>query len=586
MILDNRMPRRDFISVSARFLASCAVLSAFPGTDHAEQRKQPPEWPRALRGTTVKGGAAIAFENIIRESKIQFELKNSSEPHQYSIETMLGGVAIFDYNNDGLPDIFFTNGAAIPSLQKTGPEYWNRLYRNNGDGTFTDVTEQAGLAGAGYSMGVAVGDYNNDGYEDLYVAGVNVNQLFRNNGNGTFTDITKQAGVSGVIPGKGKPWAVAAGWFDYNNDGHLDLFVVNYLDYNIQTARECRVGGIPAYCSPSNFQGTENILYRNNGDGTFTDVSKESHIANYTGKGMGLAFADFNHDGHTDIFISNDTWPNFLFRNNGDGTFTDVAIEAGVAYTGSGKTVAGMGADFRDLDNDGWPDIFQTAMFGDTFPLYHNLGGGQFEYATSEAGLTTLTSRLTAWGTGAYDFDNDGLKDLFVAGSAILDNAPEVEHRPYKLPDRVFRNMGHMKFEDVSAAAGLNFTAAHRGVAFGDLNNDGKIDAVVNVINGAPEILINRTGNHNHWITLRLVGVKSNRNGLGTRVEIITAHGAQYNEATTAVGYNSSSSRRVHFGLGPDTAIKKIILHWPSGITQELANIKADQFLTITESAK
>ncbi|MFZ0661583.1 MAG: CRTAC1 family protein [Acidobacteriaceae bacterium] len=570
----------------AILLAACAALLALPGTSPAAQTKQPPKWPQVLHSTNVSGNAAIAFENILRRSKINFELHNSSEPHQYSIETMLGGVAVFDYNNDGLPDIFFTNGAAIPSLKKTGPEYWNRLYRNNGDGTFSDVTRQAGLEGVGYSMGVAVGDYNNDGYEDLYVVGVNKNQLFRNNGNGTFTDVTRQAGVSGVIPGVGKPWAVAAGWFDYNNDGYLDLFVVNYLDYNIKTARECRVRGIPAYCSPNDFQGTEDILYRNNGNGTFTNVSKQSRIAEYVGKGMGLAFGDFNHDGYTDVFISNDTYPNFLFRNNGDGTFINVAMQAGVAYTDSGKTVAGMGADFRDLDNDGKPDIFQTAMFGDTFPLYHNLGGGQFENATSHAGLTTLTSRLTGWGTGAYDFDNDGRKDLFIAGSAILDNAPKVEHRPYNLPDRVYRNLGHLTFEDVSAAAGLEFAAAHRGGAFGDLNNDGKIDAVVNVINGPPEILINRTRNHNHWITLRLIGVKSNRDGIGTRIEVITAHGAQYNEATTAVGYNSSSSRRVHFGLGPDAAIQKVILHWPSGITQMLTNVKADQFLTVTESAK
>lgn len=572
----------------ARLLAALLALVAteLPGVGLAAQNKQPPKWPRVLHGASMGGRTAISFENIIRQSKIDFELRNSSEPRRYSIETMLGGVAIFDYNNDGLPDIFFTNGAAIPSLKKTGPEYWNRLYRNNSDGTFTDVTRRAGLEGIGYSMGVAVADYNNDGYEDLYIAGVNKNQLFRNNGNGTFTDVTRQAGVNGVIPGRGKPWAVAAGWFDYNNDGYLDLFVVNYLDYNIKTARECRVRGISAYCSPNDFQGTEDILYRNNGNGTFTDVSKQTHIADSVGKGMGVAFGDFNRDGFTDIFVSNDTAPNFLFRNNGNGTFTDVAMRAGVAFTGSGKTVAGMGADFRDLDNDGEPDIFQTAMFGDTFPLYHNLGGGEFEDATSQAGLTTLTSRLTAWGTGAYDFDNDGRKDIFIAGSAILDNAPKVEHRPYKLPDRVYRNLGHLTFGDISAAAGLDFAAAHRGTAFGDLNNDGKIDAVVNVINGPPEILINRTRNYNHWITLRLIGVKSNRDGIGTRVEIITAHGAQYNEATTAVGYNSSSSRRVHFGLGPDAIAKKIILRWPSGITQVLKHVKADQFLTITESAK
>jgi enediyne biosynthesis protein E4 len=563
--------------------AGCMYAGAATGPAQLKQDKQRHTSTAAAK---VTGAAAIAFENVIRQSQIKFELKNSVSPQRYSIETMLGGVAVFDYNNDGLLDIFFTNGAAIPSLEKTGPEYWNRLYRNNGDGTFTDVTRSAGLEGIGYAMGVAVGDYDNDGHEDLYVAGVNHNQLFHNNGNGTFTDVTAKAGVSGTIAGYGKPWAVAAGWFDYNNDGLLDLFVVNYLDYNVKTAATCRVRGIASYCSPNDFQGTPDILYRNNGDGTFTDVSRQSHISQYVGKGMGVAFADYDGDGYTDIFVSNDTFPNFLLRNNGNGTFTEVGMQAGVAYTDSGKTVAGMGVDFRDLDNDGKPDIFETAMFGDAFPLYRNLGGGQFEDATSSAGLTTLTSRLTAWGTGAYDFDNDGWKDLFIAGSEILDNSMEVQHRPYELPDRVFRNLGGLKFEDVSKEAGLTFAAAHRGVAFGDLNNDGKVDAVVSVINGPPELLMNRSQNNNHWIIMKLVGVKSNRDGLGTAVEITTAHGNQYNEATTSVGYGSSSDKRVYFGLGSDTVIQRIALRWPSGIRQVLNNVKADQILTITESAK
>jgi hypothetical protein len=528
--------------------------------------------------------SAIQFQNVIRDSKINFTLKNSVSPQRYSIETMLGGVAVFDYNNDGLPDIFFTNGAAIPSLEKSSFAWSNRLFRNNGNGTFTDVTAKAGLAGVGYSMGVAAGDYDNDGYVDLYVAGVNHNQLFHNNGDGTFTDVTTKAGVAGLIPGLGKAWSVAAGWFDYNHDGLLDLLVVNYLNYNIKTATLCHVRGLPSYCSPNDFQGTPNILYRNNGDGAFTDVSRQSHISQYVGKGMGLAFADFDGDGFTDVFISNDTFPNFLLHNSGDGTFTNIAMRAGVAYTDSGKTVAGMGADFRDIDNDGKPDIFQTAMFGDTFPLYHNLGGGQFEDVTGKSGLTPLTSRLTAWGAGAFDFDNDGRKDLFIAGSEILDNSMEIAHRPFALPDKIFRNEGNLIFKD--ANSGLPSAAPHRGVAFGDFNNDGKIDVVVSVINGPPELLMNRTSNHNHWITLDLIGVKSNRDGLGTQIKITTAHGSQYNEATTAVGYNSSSDKRVHFGIGPDAVIKRIELRWPSGIKQVLTNVKADQILTVKESSR
>ncbi len=541
----------------------------------------------ASSGASSKGGA-IVFEDALKKSRIDFMLKNSVSPHRYSIETMTGGVALFDYDNDGLLDIFFTNGAAIPSLQKTDASFSNRLFHNNGDGTFTDVTEKAGLAGIGYSMGVAAGDYDNDGFVDLYVTGFNRNQLFHNNGDGTFTDVTEKAGVAGRVPGIGKAWAVAAGWFDYNNDGLLDLLVVNYLNYDLKTAAACTVGKLPTYCSPSDFQGTPNILYRNNGDGTFTDVSAASHIGQYVGKGMGVAFADYDGDGFTDIFVSNDTYPNFLLHNNGDGTFTDAASDAGVAYNDTGKTVAGMGADFRDLNNDGLPDIIHTAMFGDTFPLYKNEGKGQFSDVTSSSGLAAATASLTAWGVGAFDFDNDGLKDLFTADAAILDNAEDVEHRPYRMPNRIFRNSGGFRFEDVSGAAGADFAlgAAHRGAAFGDLNNDGKVDVVVTVLNGAPKILMNRTQSDHHWIILKLVGVKDNRDGLGTRVKITTAHGSQYNEATTALSYNSSSDKRVYFGLGEDAVIDRIELSWPTGIKQVLHDVKADQVLTIREASQ
>jgi hypothetical protein len=536
---------------------------------------------------TIPPTSAITFENLIKQSGINFTLKSSISPHRYSIETMAGGVAVFDYDNDGLLDIFFTNGAEIPSLEKSNPSFYNRLYHNNGDGTFTDVTTKAGLAGVGYSMGVAAGDYDNDGFVDLYITGVNHNQLFHNSGGGTFTDVTAKAGVTGDVPGVGKAWAVTAGWFDYNNDGLLDLLVVNYLNYDLKTAAICSSHKITTYCSPNDFQGLPNILYRNNGDGTFTDVSVPSHVAQYINKGMGVAFADYDNDGFTDIFVSNDTFPNLLLHNNGDGTFTDEAMNAGVAYNEMGKTVAGMGAEFRDLDNDGKPDIFLTSMFGDSFPLYKNLDGRQFTDVTSVSGLTVPTSRLTAWGTGAYDFDNDGLKDLFTANAAILDNSMEVEHRPFPLPNSLYRNVGNLTFADESATAGPSFTvpAPHRGAAFGDFNNDGKVDIAVTALNSPPELLINRTSNHNHWIILKLVGVRDNRDGLGTKVKITTAHGSQYNTANTAVGYNSSSDKRVHFGIGEDAVIDKIELAWPTGVQQVLTNVKADQVLTIKESA-
>jgi hypothetical protein len=492
---------------------------------------------KAITPPVVTPESRISFEDLIERSGIRFQLKNSISQQRYSIETMLGGVAVFDYNNDGLLDIFFTNGAAIPSLEKTDPSYWNRLYRNNGDGTFTDVTDKAG--------------------------------------------------VSGTIAGYGKPWAVAAGWFDSTNDGRLDLMVVNYLDYNIATAKLCSIGSARTYCAPGNFRGTPNILYRNSGDGTFTDVSASSHIGQYVGKGMGLAFADYDGDGFTDIFVSNDTSPNFLLHNNGDGTFKDVALEQGVAYTSNGSYVAGMGAEFRDLNNDGLPDIFHTAMFGDTFPLYRN-AGTQFDDVTDVSGMTAFSRRMTAWGTGAFDFGNDGQKDLFMAGGAILDNEMEVLHRPALQPDGLLHNNGNFTFTDVSATAGAAFLSPrlHRGAAFGSFNNDGKIDVVVSVINDKPQLLMNRTAGGNHWIILKLVGTKDNRDGLGAKVKITTAEGVQYNHATTTVGYSSSSDKRVHFGLGKAATIERIEISWPTGVRQVLTQVKADQVLTVVESAQ
>jgi enediyne biosynthesis protein E4 len=536
------------------------------------------------RQSLPDGKSSIIFENVIAKSGITYVLWNSISPVRYYYETMIGGAAVFDFNNDGFLDIFFPNGATIPGLEKADPGFYNRLYRNNGDGTFTDVTDAAGVAGRGYCMGVAAGDYDNDGFVDLYVCGVNYNQLLHNNGDGTFADVTAKAGVSGVHPKFGKTWAITAGWFDYNNDGLLDLFVNNYLTYSIARAPHCKIQDLPAYCSPNNFDPLPNYLYRNNGDGTFTDVSEQSGIAAHPGKGMGIAFADYDGDGFTDIFISNDTFPNFLFRNNGDGTFKETAMLLGVAYNENGRTVAGMGADFRDLDNDGKPDIFHTAMFGDTFPLYRNLGD-QFEDVTRAAGITIPSSSLTAWGTGIFDFDNDGYKDMFAACSAILDNSMELQQRPFLLPNALFRNNGNFSFTNVAARAGPSFSvpSAHRGAAFGDFNNDGRVDVVIVVLNGKTELFLNRSQNGNHWLLINLVGTKGNRDGLGARIKLTTGNGVQYNHATTAVGYNSSSDKRVHFGLGNAATVQKLEVTWPGGVKQQLANIKSDQILTIRE---
>jgi enediyne biosynthesis protein E4 len=581
---DSRTATTRIVVISFVFASYLLNILALPGQTVPVA---PPAVPSKLDTRQASSATSlIRFENSIKTSRIKFTLRNNVSTKKYTFETMAGGVALFDYDNDGYLDIFFTNGAVIPSLEKADPAFWNLLFHNNRDGSFTDVTERAGLQGTGYSMGVAAGDYDNDGFVDLYVTGVNSNQLFHNNRDGTFTDVTTRAGVGGNVPKLGKAWSVAAGWFDYNNDGLLDLFVVNYLNYSIRTAKLCVQQGRPAYCSPVDFLGTPNILYRNDGDGTFTDVSEASHISKYVGKGMGLAFADYDNDGFTDVFVSNDTFENYLLHNNGDETFSNVALAAGVAYNAYGGAIAGMGADFRDIDNDGKPDILETAMFGEGFPLYKSLGDGQFRDIASSAGLAALTSRSTGWGAGIFDFDNDGNKDLFTADSDILDNAMELAHRPFALPNRVFRNKGNLTFEDLSSTAGASFQvpAPHRGAAFGDLNNDGQIDAVIAVLNGPPEIWTNRSGEGNHWIILKLVGVKSNRDGLGTKVKIKTASGAQYNMATTAVGYNSSSDKRVHFGLGSASVVDSVEMTWPSGIKQVLRNIKADQVLTVTES--
>ena len=472
------------------FLLCCALsLSAqAPSTTPVQKSK--------AGATAISPASAIQFENVIQASKIKFALKNSVSPKRYTFETMVGGVALFDYNNDGLLDIFFTNGAAIPSLEKSDPSYWNRLFRNNGDGTFTDVTEKAGLRGIGYSMGVAAGDYDNDGFVDLYVTGVNHNQLLHNNGDGTFTDVTTKAGVGGFVPKLGKAWSVAAGWFDYNNDGLLDLFVVNYLNYSDRHRDAVRSAGASRLLSRQWIF----LEHRTSFTATTATVPLRTFPSNPTFPNMSAKAWAWRSPTMTTMdsptSSSRMTPSKIIFSTTKETEPSPMSrSQAGVAYNAFGNAIAGMGADFRDIDNDGKPDIFETAMFGEGFPLYKNLGDGQFQDVTAMAGLAALTSRSTAWGAGVFDFDNDGNKDLFTANSDILDNSMELAHRPFALPNRIFRNKGNLIFEDVSSKAGKSFAvpAAHRGAAFGDLNNDGKIDAVVTVLNGPPEIWMNRS---------------------------------------------------------------------------------------------
>ena len=523
---------------------------------------------------TAPAVAPIRFENVAPRSGIGFVLQNCPTPRKHLIETMAGGLAVFDYDGDGRADIFFTNGADLPSLRKTGKQYWNRLYRNEGGFKFRDVTEEAGLAGEGYSMGAAAGDYDNDGHPDLFVAGVNRNILYRNLGNGKFEDVTVKAGI------KSGEWAVAAGWFDYDNDGRLDLWVVHYAKWSTDYDRFCGDSsrGIRVYCHPKYFEGLASTLYHNKGDGTFEDVSEKAGIAAFAGRGMSVVFADYDQDGYPDVFVTNDNMPNFLFHNRGDGTFEETALLAGVSLREDGKPVASMGADFRDYDNDGRPDIAVTALAHETFPLFRNLGKGSFADATYVSHMAALSEQHSGWGTGLFDLNNDGWKDIFTSNAHVNDRVELFEAAVYKEPDLVFANLGNGTFAGVPGS-GLNLAKAHRGSSYADFDGDGRIDAVVSSLGEAVELWRNVSPDENHWIDIQLTGTRSNRDGIGAHIRI----GNQYNDMTSAVSYASASLAPVHFGLGKASQVDRIEITWPSGKRQVLEKVQADQVLKVRE---
>ena len=540
--------------------------------------------------TRLRTPEPIRFRNEAAPAGLSFTLKNSASPRKYQVETMPGGVAVLDYNNDGWPDVYFVNGGELPSMKKSSPQYWNRLFQNNRDGSFTDVTAKAGVSGEGYGMGVAVSDYDNDGDQDIFVAGVNRNILFQNQGDGTFRDVTTSAGVEGLDPARGKPWSVAAAWVDYDNDGKLDLFVANYCKWNTSIDPYCGDPrpGYRTYCFPAKYEGLPNQLFHNRGDGTFADVSQSSGIAQHIGKGMGLAVADFNDDGFTDIFVANDTVANFLFQNDGRGAFQEVALQTGVAVNESGAAVSSMGVDFRDYDNDGRPDLMVTALEGETFPVFRNLGKGFFSDETFPSGLGVGTLKRSGWGLGMFDFNNDGFKDLFTVNAHVNDNIELYNEQTYRQSNAIFANLGNGAFQDVSSQAGADFQArrAHRGCAFADFNNDGKLDVVTTSLNEPAELFRNESPGQGHYLTLVLIGTRSNRDGLGAKIKLTASSGAvQFNHATTSVGYASSSDRRVHFGLADDKLVRTLEIRWPSGMIQVLKDVRADQVLTIKESA-
>jgi enediyne biosynthesis protein E4 len=546
---------------------------------------------KLLRTTAAHSALAQVFEDTTEKSGVRFKHESSRTSQKYLPESMGGGAAMFDYDNDGWLDLFFVNGAKLldPMPRGTSPDksdsrYWNRLYKNNRDGTFTDVTEKAGLQGRLYGMGVATGDYDNDGNVDLLVTNFGGNILYHNNGDGTFTDVTAKAGVAG------RGWCTGGCFVDYDRDGHLDLIVSRYVDWDFSQNVYCggHEPGYRAYCHPDQFNPITHLVFHNNGDGTFTDVSKKCGIAGSPGKGLGIAINDFDGDRWPDIFIANDSVAEQLFRNKHDGTFEEVAITAGLAYDQNGHVFAGMGADFGDYDNSGWPSVFVNALANQKYKLFKNVKG-MFEDATDSLGLGTLTISHSGWGTKWIDFDNDGRLDLFVAQGHVMDNIELTEPRlRYREPPLLLKNEGTV-FRNVSSQAGEAFSVpiAARGAAFGDLDNDGFVDVAINCNDGPALILHNLGNKENHWLTLNLVGTTSNHDGIGSKIRLVTDVGRQQTAfVSTAGSYISASDKRVHFGLGESKKVQTVEVTWPSGIVQRLASITADQILTVKEPSR
>ena len=528
------------------------------------------------------------FADVTTARGIHFIGKASHTPHKYLLETMGSGVALFDYDNDGRLDLFLVNGAPLadPTAkgtvpQKTGADYWNRLYHQKTDGTFEDVTEKAGLQGVGYGMGVAVGDYDNDGFEDLYVTAYGGNRLYHNNGNGTFTDVTDASGTGG------SGWSTSAAWMDIDNDGLLDLVVLRYLKFDFDDifCGEHR-DGYRAYCHPDLFPPVAPLVFHNDGKGHFTEVAHKYGL-DKPGRGLGISLADYDRDGKLDLFVANDSMTEFLYRNKGNGTFEETALPAEVAVDGDGGTYAGMGVDFADYNNDGLPDLVITDLANQKYALYQNNGDGSFTYASYTSGVAGATLLHSGWGTRFFDYDNDGRKDLIVAQGHDIDNIelnfPQLHYRE---PLLLLHNNGH-GFTDVSAKSGAVFQQAWvgRGVALGDIDNDGREDVAISTNDGPAYLLRNETATHNHWLTLLLVGHTSNRDAIGAEVKVTAAGQSQWATVSTASSYLSSSDKRVHFGLGT-AAMADVDISWPSGIRQSLHGVKTDCLVTVDEPGR
>ena len=534
--------------------------------------------PQIANFTDIAEKAGLTAQNVF----------GGVDTKKYIIETTGNGVAIFDYDNDGWPDIFLVNGTRLEGAP-AGQGPTNHLYRNNHDGTFTDVTAKAGLAATGWGQGVCVGDYDNDGWEDLYITYYGKNRLYRND-HGVFHEVSEKAGVAGA----GKAWGTGCAFVDYDRDGYLDLVVANYVDFDRSTAPSpgerptCIWKGVPVMCGPRGLPGAKNILYHNRGDGTFEDVTTKAHIDKTDGHyAFSVSTLDFDEDGWPDIFIACDSTPSILYRNNHDGTFTDVAVTAGAAFNEDGREQAGMGSTIADFNGDGHLDVFKTNFSDDTSTLYKNNGDGTFTDATSAAGLGLYTQYL-GWGTMAFDFDNDGWPDLILVNGHVY---PEVDSQhlgsSYKEPRILYHNNGDGTFSDISASAGSGITtpASSRGLAVGDLWNDGRISAVINNMNAPSSLLVNQVRNSNHWIAIHTVGTKSNRDGIGAQIRVKAGGRIRIDEVRSGSSYISSSDMRVHFGLGKTDTIDWVEIRWPSGLTERFTNLPVDQIETLTEGA-
>jgi hypothetical protein len=532
-----------------------------------------------LAPLTATQAVKVRFTDITAQAGITFK-HVASPDKKYIVESMSGGLALFDYDNDGDLDVFFVNSLTV-DLVKTKGKTQSELYRNEGNGKFTEVGVKAGVSDVGWGMGVAIGDYNNDGFEDVYVTCLGPDHLFKNNGNGTFTDVTDKAGVSD------RRWSTGASFVDYDRDGDLDLFVANYVDFDINNLPEfgqgqtCQYKSIPVQCGPRGLKGAGDSLYRNNGNGTFTDVTKAAGVSDPDGfYGLGVMTSDFDDDGFVDIFVANDSTPNFHYRNNGDGTFKEVGFTAGTAVNENGSEQGSMGVTAGDYDHDGKMDLFVTNFADEYNTLYHNDAPNSFTDVSYAAKVAAVSLPHVGWGTKFFDYDNDGWVDLFVANGHVYPQLPS-----YRQPRLLHRNNRDGTFTEVSAEFGAILTEhrASRGVAFGDIDNDGDVDLLIADLDGAPQLLRNESGNANNSILIKTVGVKSNRGGIGARVKVVSGDLTQTDEVRSGDSYISQSDMRLHFGLEKRTKVDSIEVRWPSGNVDKITGVGVNRIITIKE---